>query len=201
MENTNVTLMNVRASYVHILKAYSPDPANQKPKFQMTILLPKTDTAGKAAVDAAIQAAARNGLNAKWNGVMPPVVPNPVHDGDGVKQNGEAYGPECKGHWVFTASSQADRPIEVVDQNLQKIIDPTQVYSGMYVNVAVNFFPYFYQGKKGIGCVLGPVQKAKDGEPLGGQAPSAKSVFHVIQPPQDGKETFIAINPLTGQPM
>ncbi len=199
MENTNIVLENVRASYVHILKAYSPDPARQEPKFQITILVPKTDTANKAKIDASIQAATRNGLEGKWNGVMPPIVPNPVHDGDGVKQNGEEYAPECKGHWVFTASSRADSPIEVVDQNVQKIMNPTQVYSGMYVNVSVNFYPYLYQGKKGIGCGLGPVQKVRDGEPLGGQAPSARSVFKAVSPgaaPKTG-----AINPLTGQPM
>ena len=199
MENSNVTLTNIRASYVHIMKPYSPDPGKQPEKYSMTILLPKTDVAGKAAIDNAIEAAKRNGVADKWNGVAPAMCPIPIYDGDGVKTNGEAFGPECKGHWVFTASSSADRPIEVVDANCNKIIAPTQVYSGMIANVNVIFFPYSYSGKKGIGCGLGPVQKVADGEPLGGGAPSASSVFKPVA--QQQPQTDQRINPLTGQPM
>ena len=97
--------------------------------------------------------------------------------------------------WVFTASSKQDRPIEVVDRNNNKILDPTQIYSGIIANVFVQFFPYAYQGKKGIGCGLGPVQKVADGESLGGGAPSAASVFGSAAAPAQN------INPLTGQPM
>lgn len=191
---TEVVLMNVRLSYVHLMKPYAQDPA-MEPKYSCTILLPKTDAAGKAKIEAAIAAAKQQGATDKWNGVVPPIVPDPIHDGDGVKQDGTAFGPECKGMWVFTASSKQDRPIEVVDRNNNKILDPTQIYSGIIANVFVQFFPYAYQGKKGIGCGLGPVQKVADGESLGGGAPSAASVFGGAAAPAQN------INPLTGQPM
>ena len=191
---TEVVLTNVRLSYVHIMKPYANDPS-QEPKYSCTILLPKTDVAGKAKIDAAIAAAKQQGATDKWNGVVPPIVPIPIHDGDGVKQDGTVFGPECKGMWVFTASSKQDRPIEVVDHNNNKILDPTQIYSGIIANVFVQFFPYAYQGKKGIGCGLGPVQKVADGESLGGGAPSAASVFGNAAAPAQN------INPLTGQPM
>ena len=191
---TEVVLTNVRLSYVHIMKPYANDPS-QEPKYSCTILLPKTDVAGKAKIDAAIAAAKQQGATDKWNGVVPPIVPIPIHDGDGVKQDGTVFGPECKGMWVFTASSKQDRPIEVVDRNNNKILDPTQIYSGIIANVFVQFFPYAYQGKKGIGCGLGPVQKVADGESLGGGAPSAASVFGNAAAPAQN------INPLTGQPM
>lgn len=197
MENTNVVLENVCLSYVHLLKPYGRDPQSPQ-KYQTTILLPKTDTVGKQKLDAAIAAATRNGLNGKWNGTAPAKVPTPIWDGDGLTQNGNQFGPECKGCWVFTASSAADKPVDVVDAQMNRIIDATQIYSGVYANISVNFFPYNYQGKKGIGCGLGPVQKVRDGEPLGGSAPSAKSVFHAIQPQAPASP---AVNPLTGQPM
>ena len=73
--------------------------------------------------------------------------------------------------------AKADYPIEIVDRHLNKILDPTQIYSGMYANVCVNMYPYLYNGKKGIGCGLGPVQKTADGEAFGGGAPTAASVF------------------------
>ncbi|WP_296813839.1 DUF2815 family protein [uncultured Megasphaera sp.] len=196
MENASVVLENVRLSYVHLLKPYARDP-QATPKFQATILLPKTDAVGKQKLDAALAAATRNGINGKWNGAAPVKVPNPVWDGDGLNQSGNTFGPECKGCWVFAASSPADKPVDVVDGQLNRIMDATKVYSGMYANISVNFFPYNYQGKKGVGCGLGPVQKVRDGEPLGGSAPSAKSVFQPIQQaPATG-----AVNPLTGEIM
>lgn len=191
---TEVVLMNVRLSYVHIMKPYAKDPA-MEPKYSCTILLPKTDIAGKAKIDAAIAAAKQQGATGKWNGVVPPIIPDPLHDGDGVKQDGTAFGPECQGMWVFTASSNQESPVEVVDRNNNKILDQTQIYSGIIANVFVQFFPYAYQGKKGIGCGLGPVQKVADGERLSGGAPSAASVFGGAAAPMQN------INPLTGQPM
>lgn len=197
MENTSIVLQHVRLSYVHILKPYARDPKSDA-KYQTTILVPKTDTNAKAMIDAAIEGAKRNGLANKWQGAMPQRVPTPIWDGDGLTQNGNEFGPECKGHWVFTASSPADKPIEVVDATVQPILRATDVYSGMYANVSVNFFAYNYQGKKGIGCGLGPVQKVADGEPLGGQAPTAKSIFSPVAQPNTAAPQ---VNPLTGQPM
>lgn len=197
MENTNIVLQNVRLSYVHILKPYARDPKSD-PKYQATILVPKSDTNAKAMIDQAIEAAKRNGLANKWQGAMPQRVPTPIHDGDGLTQNGAEFGPECKGHWVFTASGAADKPVDVVDANVQPILRATDVYSGMYANISINFFAYNHQGKKGIGCGLGPVQKVRDGEPLGGQAPSAKSVFKTVA---QAAQPTAQVNPLTGQPM
>jgi hypothetical protein len=77
------------------------------------------------------------------------------------------FGDECKGHWVFTASSK--QVPEIVDTGLNPIINQSEVYSGIYARVSVTFFPYNNSGKKGIGCGLGNVQKLEDGEPLGGR--------------------------------
>lgn len=102
----------------------------------------------------------------------------PVYDGDGVRpSDGMAFGPECKGHWVFTASAKADYPPEIVDKMGNPIINQSEVYSGMYGRVNVSFYPYAFGGKKGIGCGLGPVQKLRDGDSLGGSAPSAAQAF------------------------
>ena len=128
---------------------------------------------------------------------------NPVHDGDGVKSDGTPYGPECAGHWVLNASSGAETPIEIVDRNMVKIMDATQIYSGIYANVCVTFYPYLYNGKKGIGCGLGPVQKISDGEPLGGSAPTAASCFSALgdEGGFSAMGTEVKINPITGKSM
>ena len=96
-----------------------------------------------------------------------------VHDGDGVRPNGEAFGEECRGHWVFTASSK--QAPQVVDMNLNPIINQTDVYSGCYARVCVNFFPYNSNGKRGVGIGLNAVQKIEDGEPLGGRVSAAEA--------------------------
>lgn len=169
-----MTTGQVRLSYVHLFTPHRNKP-NQDPKYSVTVLLPKSDVATKQRIDTAIQAAIQTGVSSKWDGVRPPQISLPVHDGDGPRpSDGMPFGEECKGHWVFTASSKQQQAI--VDVNIQPILNQTEVYSGMYGRVNINFFAYSNSGKKGIGCGLGPVQKMADGEPLGGRI-SAEAAF------------------------
>ena len=194
---TNVTTGEARLSYVHLFKPHAQQPGAEE-KYSCTVLVPKSDTATKARIDAAIEAAKQKGINGKWNGVCPPIVPHPVHDGDGVRpSDGMPFGPECKGHWVFTASAKADYPPEVVDQNGNPMINQSEMYSGVYALVNVEFYPYMFGGKKGIGCGLGPVKKVRDGEALGGSATAAQA----FGAPQPAPQQAAAINPITGLPM
>lgn len=160
-----------RLSFVHLFQPHA-NQQGAEPKYSTTILVPKSDVQTKARIDAAIQAAIQAGVSSKWNGVRPPQVSICVHDGDGVRpSDGMPFGDECKGHWVFTASSK--QAPQIVDANMNPIINQSEVYSGCYARVSVNFFPYNNAGKKGIGCGLGNVQKLEDGEPLGGRTTAA----------------------------
>lgn len=156
----------VRLSYAHLFQPYAAKP-NQDPKYSATILLPKSDIATKQRIDAAIAAAIQSGVSKKWGGVKPPVVKTPIWDGDGVRENGMPFGDECKGHWVFTASSK--QPPQVVDAQLQPIINQSDIYSGAFGRASMHFYPYDTNGKRGIACGLNNVQKLRDGEPLGGR--------------------------------
>lgn len=190
---TNVTTGEVRFSYAHVFKPYA-DMQGQKEKYSVTILVPKSDVATKARIDAAIQAATERGVSEKWGGVRPPRVSTPVYDGDGTRpSDGAEFGAECKGHWVFTARAGAEYPPEVVDAFGSPIIQPSEVYSGCYGRVNVTFYPYAYGGKKGIGCGLGPVQKLRDGEVLGGGRVSAAAAFGTAPAQQ--------VDPITGLPV
>ena len=116
---------------------------------------------------------------------------------------------KCKGCWVFTASSK-QAPF-VVDSQVQPIIDPTQVYSGMWGNVNVNFFAYNQAGKKGIGCGLNGVQKTADGDPLGSHI-TAQDAFQAVAPAAPSYPAppaapaapaypgYPSVNPITGLP-
>lgn len=161
----------VRLSYANLT---TPRAAQQgaEPKYSVTLLIPKTDTATKADIDVAIQAAANDALAKVWNGARPPVLKVPIYDGDGVRPSGVPFGDECKGHWVMTASTK-NKPQVVGIDNINCELAPADIYSGMYGRVTVRFFGYSNSGNKGIGCGLGNVLKTRDGEPLAGQASAA----------------------------
>ena len=157
-----------RLSYCNLT---TPRAAQQggEPKYSVTLLIPKTDVATKADIDAAIQAAANEALSKVWNGARPPQLRVPIYDGDGVRPSGVPFGDECKGHWVMTASTK-NKPQVVGIDNINCELAPSDIYSGMYARVTIRFFGYSNSGNKGVGCGLGNVMKTRDGEALAGSA-------------------------------
>ncbi len=176
----------VRLSYVNVVTPRAPQQGGE-PKYSVTLLIPKSDFATKADIDSAIQAAAQAALAKVWGGVRPPQIKIPIHDGDGVRQSGEPYGEECKGHWVITASTKM-KPQVVGMDNINVELAPSDIYSGMYGRVTIRFFGYSNSGNKGIGCGLGNIMKTRDGEPLAGTASAASdfaAVGNAIVQPQN----------------
>lgn len=157
-----ITTGKVRASYVNIFQPRIPENGGD-PKYSVTLLIPKTDMATLNAIFAEIERAKQEGAQ-KFNGSIPPMCKTPIYDGDGYRPSGEAFGEECRGHMVMTASSK--NPVVVVGLNMQNIINPAEVYSGCYIRASLSFFAYNSNGNKGIGCGLNAVQKIEDGEPL-----------------------------------
>ena len=191
---TRVLTGEVRLSYVNLVapRANINDP-NGTPKYSVTLLIPKSDTAVKQNIDASIEAAAKEAQTKLWGGIRPPVMPIPIHDGDGVRDNGTPYGPECKGHWVLTAATK-NKPQVVHQSDINTELLPQDIYSGMYARVTINFFSYNRAGKKGIGCGLGNVMKTREGEPLAGTVSAAADFAGIGETPS-------AVNPLTGAPI
>ena len=187
----------VRLSYVHLSTPYvNPSQPNSEPKYSVTLLIPKADTVTKQDLDNAINAAITAAVTGKtWNGTRPPVIPTPIHDGDGVRQDGTPYGAECKGMWVMTASrrSQDGKPWVCDISNTNVELAPQDTYSGMYARCTVHFFGYYNAGKKGIGCSIDGVMKTRDGDSLGGAVKPTANEFAQFAQPQ--------INPVTGLPM
>lgn len=157
-----ITTGKVRASYVNIFQPRVPENGGD-PKFSVTLLIPKTDAATLNAIFAEIERAKQEGIQ-KFNGSVPPMCRVPIYDGDGYRPSGEAFGEECRGHMVMTASAK-NQPV-IVDLGMQNIINPAEVYSGCYIRASISFFAYNSNGNKGIGCGLNAIQKIEDGEPL-----------------------------------
>ena len=198
MANNNpahIVLTNVRLSYAHLDKPYSNNGG--EPKYSATILVPKMDPANKQKIDAAIRAAAARMREKKGNS-FPATPKTSVHDGDGVRpSDGQPFGDECKGCWVFTASSKTQPDCR--DQYKQPLLDGSELYSGVWAHVGVTFFGYDSGSNKGIGVALDTVMKARDGEPLGGMRASADDDFADIPTTVAAPETAAAGSPtITG---
>jgi hypothetical protein len=64
-------------------------------------------------------------------------------------------------------------PPQIVDGRVQPILDRSEVYSGVFARVSINFYAFNTNGNKGVACGLGNIQKVRDGEPLGGHSNAA----------------------------
>lgn len=197
---TKVLTGEVRISYANLVTPRASQQGGE-PKYSVTLLIPKTDTATLNDIASSINAAYEDGVSRKWGGAHPQKK-ELLHDGDGLRPSGLPFGDECKGHYVLTASTK-NKPQVVGIDNINCELAPNDIYSGMYARVTLNFFPYDTSGSKGVGCGLGNVLKIRDGEPLAGGA-SAASDFADLG--NAAPQAFTAsaaprINPITGQPL
>jgi hypothetical protein len=156
---TKVTTGKVRLSYAHLFEPHAIE--GNEPKYSVSVIIPKNDTETLKAIKEAVNEAKEQGKG-KFGGKIPPTLKTPLRDGDEERPDDEAY----KNAYFLNASSK-NKP-GVVDQNVQPVLDATEVYSGCYGRLTLNFYPFSASGNKGIAAGLGNVQKLADGEPLGG---------------------------------
>lgn len=170
--STKVVTGRVRFSFVNIFssRAFSD---GQEAKYSICILIPKDDEKTVRAIRKAISEATQEGITSKWGGKKPINLRNPLRDGDTEKDTDE--NPEFKSMYFINASSK-QKP-GIVDRDRVEILDPSEVYSGCWGRVSLNFYPYDQRGNKGVGAGLNNVQKLRDGERLGGTRASAESDF------------------------
>ena len=173
---TKVVTGKVRLSYVNIFKARSFEAGGDE-KYSVCVLIDKNDKTTLKKIAAAIEAAKKDGIANKWGGKLPAKLKMPLRDGDEERAD-EAE--EYEGMYFLNANSN-QKP-GIVDKNLNEILDSTEVYSGCYGRVSVNFYPYNFNGSKGIAVGLNNVQKLEDGEPLGATRASAESDFADSRP-------------------
>ena len=161
---TKIVTGKVRFSFCNIFEPKAPQGGGD-PKYSVTLLIPKSDTTTLGKIKAAMIEARENYCNRNGANAIPVKFNHTMHDGDGVRDSGEPYGPECKGCYVITVSSK-QKPI-IVDAFRNEITDPGEVYSGCYGRASINFYGYNNSGKKGVSAGLLSIQKLHDGEPFG----------------------------------
>lgn len=161
-----ITGPDTRWSYANVWEAKSINGG--APKFSVSLIIPKSDTATIAKIRAAIEAAYKEGeAKLKGNGRSVPalsVLKTPLRDGDTERPDDEAYA-----NAYFVNANSATAP-GIVDADRQPILDRSEVYSGVYGRASINFYAFNSNGNKGIACGLNNLQKIRDGEPLGGKS-------------------------------
>ncbi|MGB9587827.1 MAG: DUF2815 family protein [Armatimonadota bacterium] len=163
---TKVVTGIVRLSYANV---HEPKSINGgTPKYSVSLIIPKSDTKTIAAVNAAVDAAIEEGKG-KFGGKIPnkAALKLPLRDGDIDRPDDEAY---ANSYFINANSTTAP---QIVDRNVNPILDRSEVYSGVYARVSINFYAFNSNGNKGIACGLGNIQKIRDGEPLGGRTNAA----------------------------
>lgn len=162
---TKVVTGIVRLSYANIWEPASVNGGT--PKYSVSLIIPKSDTKTITAINAAVDAAIKQGT-AKFGGKIPnkAALKLPLRDGDTERED-EAY----KDSYFVNANSTTAP--QIVDRAVQPILDRSEVYSGCYARVSVNFYAFNSNGNRGIACGLGNIQKIRDGEPLGGRTSAA----------------------------
>lgn len=162
---TKIVTGKVRFSYAYLFEARASQQGGDDAKYSVALLIPKSDTTTLGKIKQAMQEARDNFCNRNGANTIPAKFNHTMHDGDGLRDSGDPYGDECKGHYVITVSSK-QKPV-IVDRAGNPIIDATEVYSGCYGRASINFYGYNTNGKKGVSAGLLAVQKLADGEPFG----------------------------------
>lgn len=160
-----------RFSYLHCWEPVGIE--GSEPKYSVSAIIPKSDKATINKIKSAIEQVKKESLSV-WGGKVPANLKTPLRDGDTDRPDDEVYSDS-----YFLNANSKQKP-QVVDNLVQPILDQSEVYSGCYGNISVNFYAYSINGNKGIAAGLGNIQKLSDGESLGGRTSAAED-FETVE--------------------
>ena len=137
-----ITGINTRLSYFHGWEPVSINGGAEK--YSVSVLIPKDDTETVNAINKAIDAAIDEGI-VKFGGKKPnkAAIKLPLRDGD-IERDDEAY----KRHYFINANSTTAP--QIVDRAVKPILDRSEVYSGCYARVSLNFYAFNSNGNKAV---------------------------------------------------
>lgn len=163
---TKVITGIVRLSYANIWEPKSINGGAEK--YSVSLIIPKDDKKTLDAINAAVDAAIEEGKG-KFGGKLPNkvAIKLPLRDGDIDRPDDEAYAGS------FFVNANSNTAPQVVDKQVNPILERSEIYSGVYARVSINFYAFNTNGNKGVACGLGNIQKVRDGEPLGGRTNAA----------------------------
>ena len=161
-----ITGPRTRWSYANVWEPKSINGGT--PKYSVSLIIPKSDTKTIAKIQAAIEAAYKEGeAKLKGNGKSVPalsVLKTPLRDGDAERPDDEAY------KNAYFVNANATSAPGIVDADRNPVLTRSEVYSGVYGRASINLYAFNSNGNKGIACGLNNLQLIRPGEPLGGKA-------------------------------
>ncbi len=179
MLDTKVKTGEVRLSYAHIFEKFSFSE-DQKKKFSVSLLIPKTDTDTIQALKNAYKNAIENGKE-KFGAAFSKAEKNAPF----VRVAGGNYGllidgdesddVNAKGCYILPLKSDSAPGVLSTATGAKKWTKENggadEVYSGCYAKVTLNVFG-FNKPLAGISAGLNNILKTRDGERFGGAAPA-----------------------------
>lgn len=169
MSNTMTPTFTV--SYPKVFKP-EVNKLSGETEYSLVALFPKGSdlTALKKAAQEAIEK--KFGAKAK-NADFLKTLRNPFRDqGEKAKVDettGKSVLPQGHEAGAIYMNLKSKQKPQVVDQNVQLILEPTDFYAGCKARATVRAYAYDNKGNKGVAFGLVNVQKVSDGEALGGR--------------------------------
>lgn len=162
MEQTKIVTGKVRFCYANVFEPTAMNDGDT-PKYNICILIPKSDEKTVNAIKKAIEAAKQAGKAkiADKSGKIPSTLKTPLRDGD------EERGDDPTFENMFFINANTTRKPAIVDKDLNPIMSKDEFYSGCYGRASINFYAYNVSSK-GIAAGLNNLQKLEDGEMLAG---------------------------------
>lgn len=180
--SNKITTPIFRASFVNLFEARSYEGG--EPKYSITAIF--NCEPGDPMLQA-LRDLAREAAIAKFGSKLPPNLRSPLRNG-AEKAGLAGFGPGT----TFTNLTSKQQP-GVVNHLVQRIIDPKEVYPGMFAKATITAFAYDQRGNRGVAFGLHNVQKVGDGERIDGRQ-AAENEFDAvdINAAQQGLSGFIA---------
>ena len=173
MKTKVITGVNTRFSYANVWDPKVPLNGG-KPKYSVSLIVPKSDIKTINAIKEAIQAAFEEGESKlKGTGKVAPAldtIKTPLRDGDKERPGDPAYANS------YFINANSDTAPGIVDANCNPILDRSECYSGVYGRASINLYAYNSNGNRGIAAGLNNLQVLRKGESLGGKS-SAEDDF------------------------
>jgi len=173
MSNTKVKLQRVRMAFPNIFTPNTPPAGEGKPSFGASLLI-EPGSANEKAVEAAIEAAAKEKWGAKAASILASLRKTDkvcLHDGDNKEQYAGFAG------MMYVSARNPSRPTALNKDKTPLTEADGVLYAGCYVNAVITLWAQDNKFGKRVNATLGGVQFCGDGDAFSGAAPASADEF------------------------
>ncbi len=173
----NITPKSTANFANQLLKAKSIGKSD--PFFSVTIVRPKEDPFWKKLTDQLHDA-----IKEKYGKLPKKIRDWPIKDGNDTEY---ADWQDC--FYFAPKRFEVDGRPQMVNADLEEIMDPAEIYSGMECRVSYRCAAWQFENKTGVSVYMDNVQKTNDGDPIGRVAPKAVDDFAAGMDDEDEDDT------------